>query len=161
MLEVLSSLHRASSDRYPFLGCSCWRPCRLVAPAAHAGWQCMFGPSPYIGVLSPEQRPWRRSCHHRSVVGVHPRIGCPCAWGLPLFLGGIHLFGWSINGWRPAWMESNLWWAANLAPQLQPSDDLAWLWSAPPTSSLVGSLVSSASIRVGTRRARGLGARWV
>ena len=35
-------------------------------------------------------------------------IGCPCAWGLPLFLGGIHLFGWSINGWRPAWMESNL-----------------------------------------------------
>ena len=37
-------------------------------------------------------------------------------------------------------MESNLWWAANLAPQLQPSDDLAWLWSAPPTSSLVGSL---------------------
>ena len=96
-----------------------------------------------------------------GVVGVHPRIGCPCAWGLPLFLGGIHLFGWSINGWRPAWMESNLWWAANLAPQLQPSDDLAWLWSAPPTSSLVGSLVSSASIRVGTRRARGLGARWV
>ena len=22
-----------------------------VAPAAPAGWQCMFGPSPYIGVL--------------------------------------------------------------------------------------------------------------
>ena len=134
---------------------------RINSGSSTPGWQCMFGPSPYIGVLSPEQRPWRRSCHHRSVVGVHPRIGCPCAWGLPLFLGGIHLFGWSINGWRPAWMESNLWWAANLAPQLQPSDDLAWLWSAPPTSSLVGSLVSSASIRVGTRRARGLGARWV
>ena len=44
---------------------------RINSGSSTPGWQCMFGPSPYIGVLSPEQRPWRRSCHHRSVVGVH------------------------------------------------------------------------------------------
>ena len=39
---------------------------RINSGSSTPGWQCMFGPSPYIGVLSPEQRPWRRSCHHRS-----------------------------------------------------------------------------------------------
>ena len=61
---------------------------RINSGSSTPGWQCMFGPSPYIGVLSPEQRPWRRSCHHRSVVGVHPRIGWRAA-----FSTRCHLFG--------------------------------------------------------------------
>ena len=77
----------------------------------------MFGPSPYIGVLSPEQRPWRRSCHHRSVVGVHPRIGWRAA-----FSTRCHLFGcdsglsamrlWPTSVWR----AHRIWWWMILAP---------------------------------------------
>ena len=113
---------------------------RINSGSSTPGWQCMFGPSPYIGVLSPEQRPWRRSCHHRSVVGVHPRIGCPCAWGLPLFLGGIHLFGWSIGEWLRRPLQLVVDWGSGwhllvgaqpCASAANPVDDLAWLAGVP------------------------------
>ena len=90
---------------------------RINSGSSTPGWQCMFGPSPYIGVLSPEQRPWRRSCHHRSVVGVHPRIGWRAA-----FSTRCHLFGcdsglsamrlWPTSVWR----AHRIWWWMILAP---------------------------------------------